>query len=69
MPRWRKWRPRYLIEIQTSVDRAEAQMKKMVDPMVMFDHLYADMPPYLKSQKTAFSRRLRRRSGGRSWLR
>lgn len=47
-----------LEEIQTSVDRAEAQMKKMVDPMVMFDHMYADMPPYLKAQKTAFSRRL-----------
>lgn len=46
-----------LSEIQTAVDRAEAQMKKMVDPMVMYDHLYADMPPYLKSQKTAFSRR------------
>lgn len=47
-----------LEEIQTSVDRAEAQMKKMVDPMVMFDHLYADIPPYLDAQKTAFSRRL-----------
>lgn len=47
-----------LAEIQNAVDHAESQMKKMVDPMVMFDHLYADMPPYLRSQKKAFRRRL-----------
>ena len=42
-------------EIQTAIDRAEAQMKEMTDPMLMFDHLYADLPPYLSAQKQTFS--------------
>jgi len=50
-------------EIQAAVDRAEAEMKKMDDPMLMFDHLYAELPPYLSAQKKAFSRWVDRDSG------
>jgi pyruvate dehydrogenase E1 component alpha subunit len=38
-------------EIQQAVDHAESQMKSMGDPLEMFDHLYAEIPPYLKKQK------------------
>ena len=37
--------------IQTSIDRAEEQMKTFGDPMDMFKHTYAEMSPYLKMQK------------------
>lgn len=50
-------------EIQSAVERAESRMKQMVDPMVMFDHLYADMPPYLSAQRDAFSHRLKGKKG------
>jgi pyruvate dehydrogenase E1 component alpha subunit len=50
-------------EIQAAVDRAEAEMKKMDDPMLMFDHLYAELPPYLGAQKNAFGRWIDRDSG------
>ena len=43
-------------EIQTAIDRAEAQMKTLGDPIDMFDHAYAEMPPYLEAQKKAFAR-------------
>jgi len=39
-------------DIQTAVDQAETQMQSMGDPLEMFDHLYAEMPPYLEKQKT-----------------
>jgi pyruvate dehydrogenase E1 component alpha subunit len=42
-------------EIQSAIDRAEAQMKTLGDPIDMFDHAYAEMPPYLKAQKEAFA--------------
>lgn len=38
-------------EIQNAVDRAEEQMQSMGDPLEMFDHQYAEMPPSLKRQK------------------
>jgi pyruvate dehydrogenase E1 component alpha subunit len=38
-------------EIQRAVDRAEELMKKYNDPLQMFEHVYADMPPYLVEQK------------------
>jgi pyruvate dehydrogenase E1 component alpha subunit len=38
-------------QIQTAVDNAEAQMKTMGDPLDMFDHAYAEMPPHLAAQK------------------
>ena len=47
-----------LDEIQAAVDRAEAQMKTMGDPMDMFDHAYAELPPGLKAQKEELAREL-----------
>lgn len=41
-------------EIQSAIDRAEEQMKTLGDPIDMFKHAYAEMPPYLKAQKKAF---------------
>jgi len=41
-------------EIQEAVDRAEQLMKTHVDPLIMFDHAYAEMPPYLEDQKRKF---------------
>lgn len=38
-------------QIQTAVDNAEGQMKTMGDPLDMFDHAYAEMPPHLAAQK------------------
>ena len=33
-------------EIQTAVDRARRQMKHLGDPLLMFEHAYAEMPPH-----------------------
>lgn len=38
-------------QIQKDVDRAETLMKEFTDPMTMFDHVYAEMPPTLQEQK------------------
>ncbi len=43
-------------EIQTAVDRAEEQMKGLGDPLLMFEHAYAEMPAYLNEQKEEFTR-------------
>jgi pyruvate dehydrogenase E1 component alpha subunit len=45
-------------EIQAAVDRAEAQMKSIGNPIDMFAHAYAEMPPYLAEQKAEFEREL-----------
>jgi len=45
-------------EIQSAIDRAEEQMKTLGDPIDMFKHAYAEMPPYLQEQKEAFSREI-----------
>jgi len=42
-------------EIQSAIDRAEAQMKTLGNPIDMFEHTYAEMPPYLKEQKETFA--------------
>jgi pyruvate dehydrogenase E1 component alpha subunit len=47
-----------LQEIQEAVDRAETQMKTLGNPLDMFEHAYAEMPPYLKEQKEEFEREL-----------
>jgi pyruvate dehydrogenase E1 component alpha subunit len=41
-------------EIQAAVDSAEEQMKQMGDPLLMFEHAYAEMPPYLEEQREEF---------------
>ncbi len=43
-------------EIQAAVDRAEEQMKRLGDPLLMFEHAYAEMPDYLKEQRADFLR-------------
>ena len=48
-------------EIQSAIDRAEAHMKTLGDPIDMFKHTYAEMPPFLKEQKEAFARELAER--------
>jgi pyruvate dehydrogenase E1 component alpha subunit len=45
-------------QIQSAVDNAEAQMKTMGDPMEMFDHNYAELPPSLKRQKAVLASEL-----------
>ncbi len=45
-------------EIQAAVDRAEEQMKHLGDPLHMFEHAYAEMPPYLKEQRDELARGL-----------
>jgi pyruvate dehydrogenase E1 component alpha subunit len=47
-----------LEEIQTAVDRAEDKMKKGSDPQGMFDHAYAELPPYLIEQRAELAREL-----------
>jgi pyruvate dehydrogenase E1 component alpha subunit len=46
---------RVMQEIQAAVEGAEEQMKKLGDPLAMFDHLYAEMPPHLVLQKSALA--------------
>ncbi len=48
-------------EIQEAVDRAEQQMDELSDEaLVMFDHLYAEMPPFLQAQKEELAQELNR---------
>ncbi|MBL0712832.1 MAG: pyruvate dehydrogenase (acetyl-transferring) E1 component subunit alpha [Desulfosarcina sp.] len=42
-------------EIQTAVDAAEARMKTLGDPMEMFDHAYAEMPPNIQAHRDEFA--------------
>jgi pyruvate dehydrogenase E1 component alpha subunit len=46
-------------EIQVAVARAEEQMSILrAQPLSVFDHLYADLPPYLKVQKQMLAEEL-----------
>jgi pyruvate dehydrogenase E1 component alpha subunit len=45
-------------KIQVAVDRAEQQMKEFGAPSDMFNHAYAEMPPFLKEQKEFLEREL-----------
>jgi pyruvate dehydrogenase E1 component alpha subunit len=51
-----------LEEIQTAVDRAEEKMKAAADPQVLFDHAYAELPPYLSEQREELARELARKN-------
>jgi len=43
-------------EIQKAVERAEELMKKYSDPLQMFEHVYAERPPYLNEQREEFKK-------------
>jgi pyruvate dehydrogenase E1 component alpha subunit len=43
-------------DIQAAVDRAEQEMKGLGDPLLMFEHAYAEMPACLAEQREAFVR-------------
>jgi pyruvate dehydrogenase E1 component alpha subunit len=46
-------------EIQQAVDRAEKQMEELSgEALTMFDHIYAEMPPYLQEQRDELAREL-----------
>ena len=47
-----------LEEIQAAIDRAEKQMEATGDPIDMFNHTYAEMPPHLKVQKDELTQAL-----------
>lgn len=47
-----------LKEIQAAVEEAEERMKTLSDPLAMFDHLYAEPPPYLLLQKSALAKEI-----------
>jgi pyruvate dehydrogenase E1 component alpha subunit len=45
-------------EIQAAVDRAEEIMKTAGDPLDMFEHAYAEMPPHLVKQREELAQEL-----------
>ncbi len=47
-----------LEEVQKAVTAAEEQMKNMGDPLLMFDHVYAEPTPDLKAQREEFAQTL-----------
>ena len=46
-------------DIQTAVDRAEELMTKLDDPLHMFEHAYAELPPSLKEQRAELAEELK----------
>jgi pyruvate dehydrogenase E1 component alpha subunit len=44
--------------IQAAVDQAEARMKTPGDPLDMFAHAYADLPPHLEAQREELAQEL-----------
>ena len=46
-----KIREQVLEQIQGIVDKAEKRMQELGDPLDMFEHAYAEMPPHLKAQR------------------
>jgi pyruvate dehydrogenase E1 component alpha subunit len=47
-----------LDQIQSGINRAEQQMKQLGEPLEMFNHLYAELPPHLKKQQEEMKRSL-----------
>ncbi len=50
-------------EIQAAVDKAEEEIKDIGDPLAMFDHQYAELPPNLIEQKEELARMLADQEG------
>lgn len=47
-----------LTDIQKAVDAAEEKMKSFTDPLLMFDHAYADAPEHLEQQRQELAEEL-----------
>lgn len=45
-------------QIQVAIDNAESRMAELGDPLDMFEHLYAELPPHLKKQREELKREL-----------
>jgi len=41
-------------EVQNAWDEAEKRIESLGDPLEMFDHMYAELPPYLKEQRDTY---------------
>jgi len=55
-------------EIQAAVARAEERIKEIGNPLDMFDHAYAELPPHLKEQRDFLARELAQlETGGGKW--
>ncbi len=50
-------------QIQAAVESAEARMRAPHDPLQMFDHLYAELPPQLERQRRELEQELEARNG------
>lgn len=50
-------------EIQQAVERAEEEMKRLGDPLALFDHLWAEMPDSLREQREEFIAHMAARKG------
>lgn len=50
-------------EIDEAVHGAEEQIAKLTDPSVIFDHLFAEIPPYLAEQREQFREDRESRAG------
>jgi TPP-dependent pyruvate/acetoin dehydrogenase alpha subunit len=51
-------------EIQEAEERFARFTEKPVDPLVMFEHAYAELPPHLESQREELRRELEAGKGG-----
>jgi pyruvate dehydrogenase E1 component alpha subunit len=49
-------------EIAKGVEAWQGQVARLTDPSVMFDHLYAEMPPSLRAQRESFAQEWTQRS-------
>ncbi len=50
-------------EIEAAWSEVKAEMEELEDPSVLFDHLFAEMPPYLAEQRKAFRESRERKAG------
>ncbi|MDX1689261.1 MAG: thiamine pyrophosphate-dependent enzyme, partial [Candidatus Promineifilaceae bacterium] len=51
-------------EIQDAVDAAEAEMESLAgEALSMFEHIYAEMPPYLREQRSQLKAELEANDG------
>lgn len=46
-------------EIKEAVEQTEKKMEKIGDPLLMFDHVFAELPPYLQEQRKELEKEMR----------